>query len=162
MKIRFSFLLAILWLTACNQNNKTADTHQANEPSKITFSHDFDVYIIDRNDTLAVFQAESADTPYKRETGLMYRKEMKDNQAMLFIFPDQRIRYFYMKNTLIPLDIIYIDSERQIVSIVRNAKPLDETSLPSEKPARYVLEIKAGLSEKLGVKPGMKVVWNET
>jgi len=73
---------------------------------------------------------------------------------MLFIFPDIRMRSFYMKNIYIPLDIIYLDSDKHIVSIQENAKPLDETSLPSLFPAQYVLEINAGLSEKLNLKVG--------
>jgi uncharacterized membrane protein (UPF0127 family) len=91
---------------------------------------------------------EFAETNYERETGLMYRTSMKDNQAMLFIFSAEFPRNFYMKNTYIPLDIIYLDANRKIVSFQENAKPMDETRLPSEIPAMYVLEVNAGLAEK--------------
>ena len=79
---------------------------------------------------------------------------MEENHAMLFVFPDMRLRSFYMKNTLIALDIIYIDDHYKIVSLQNNAKPLNETSLPSGVPARYVLEINAGLVETLPLKIG--------
>jgi uncharacterized membrane protein (UPF0127 family) len=90
---------------------------------------------------------EIADNDYETQTGLMYRTELGTNQGMLFIFPDEDFRSFYMKNTKIPLDIIYIDKAKTIVSIQKNAKPFDESALPSDAPAKYVLEINGGLSD---------------
>jgi uncharacterized membrane protein (UPF0127 family) len=95
--------------------------------------------------TLAI---EIADNEYETQTGLMYRNTLEQNHGMLFIFPNTEMRSFYMKNTRIPLDIIYIDENKTIVSIQKNAKPFDETSLPSKAPAKYVLEINAGLSDE--------------
>jgi len=106
---------------------------------------------------IATFDIEIADDAYETQTGLMHRKSMANNRAMLFIFPDMRIRAFYMKNTYIPLDIIYLDKDNVIVSIQENAKPLDETSLPSGVPAQYVLEINGGLSKKLNLKIGDRI-----
>ncbi len=103
---------------------------------------------------IANLDIEIADDEYQRQTGLMYRHSMENNQAMLFIFKDERPRSFYMKNTEIPLDIIYFDKNKRIVSIRKNAKPFDETSLPSQKPSQYVLEVNAGLSDKWKLKPG--------
>lgn len=91
---------------------------------------------------------EIADTDYDVQTGLMYRNSMRENQGMLFVFPEMRERFFYMKNTRIPLDLIYIDNNKFIVSFQKNANPLDESSLPSEVPAQYVLEVNGGLAEK--------------
>ncbi|NRB83180.1 MAG: DUF192 domain-containing protein [Winogradskyella sp.] len=90
---------------------------------------------------------EIADNAYETQTGLMYRSQLGQNQGMLFIFPDMQMRSFYMKNTKIPLDIIYINDQMEIVSFQKHAKPFDETSLPSDAPAKYVLEINAGLSD---------------
>jgi len=104
---------------------------------------------------------EIADDKYQTETGLMYRKSMKDNQGMLFIFPDSKYRYFYMRNTEIPLDIIFIGENKSIVSIQKNAKPFDETSLPSEGPAKYVLEINAGLSTQWDLQKGDKIQFSK-
>ena len=73
---------------------------------------------------------------------------------MLFIFPDVNPRSFYMKNTEFPLDIIYIDEGQKIVSFQKDAQPYNESSLPSNAPAKYVLEINAGLSEQLGLQVG--------
>ncbi|WP_298320066.1 DUF192 domain-containing protein [uncultured Aquimarina sp.] len=104
---------------------------------------------------------EIADNDYERETGLMYRKTMEEKRGMLFIQKDFKPQSFYMKNTLIPLDIIYIDDEFKIVSFQKNAKPLDETSLPSGKPAKYVLEINGGLSDKWNLKVGDSIYFKK-
>ncbi len=91
---------------------------------------------------------EFAETEYETQTGLMYRKSMKDNQGMLFIFNDERVHSFYMKNTEIPLDIIYIKADLTIASFQENAQPFDERGLSSQVPITYVLEVNAGLAEK--------------
>jgi uncharacterized membrane protein (UPF0127 family) len=108
---------------------------------------------------IKVLDIEIADDEYETQTGLMYRTELGENQGMLFIFPDVQMRSFYMKNTKIPLDIIYIDENKGIVSIQKNAKPYDERSLPSEAPAKYVLEINAGLSDEWELAQGDKIIF---
>ena len=85
---------------------------------------------------------------------------MNPNEGMLFIFKDEQPRSFYMKNTLIPLDIIYLNKDKAVVSIQKNAKPLDESSLPSEQPAMYVLEVNAGLSELWKISNGDYIEFN--
>lgn len=108
--------------------------------------------------SIAVFEIEIAKTSYEHQTGLMYRKSMKNDQGMLFLYPDERPRYgFYMKNTYIPLDLIYINSEKKMVDFNENTVPFNETPLPSEAPAQYVLEVNAGTVEKLGLKLGNSV-----
>lgn len=102
---------------------------------------------------------EIADNEYETQTGLMYRTKLETNHGMLFIFPNVQLRSFYMKNTNIPLDIIYIDENRTIVSFQKNTKPFDETSLPSEAPAKYVLEINGGLSDEWQLKVGDRITF---
>lgn len=99
-------------------------------------------------DEVVTLDVEFAETNYERETGLMHRTSMEENQGMLFIFSAEFPRNFYMKNTYIPLDIIYLDQNKKIVSFQENAVPLNEVGLPSEIPAMYVLEVNAGLAEK--------------
>ena len=103
---------------------------------------------------ISTFDIEFAEDEYETQTGLMNRSSMQNNQAMLFVFPNVQMRSFYMKNTLIPLDIIYLNKEQKVVSIQKNAKPMDETSLPSKAPAKYVLEINGGLSDQLNIIEG--------
>lgn len=102
---------------------------------------------------------EIADTDYDIQTGLMYRSSMEAHQGMLFVFDDVIERYFYMKNTQIPLDIIYIGANKKIVSFQKNAKPFDESSLPSNFPAKYVLEVNAGLVDTWLIKEGDSLSW---
>ena len=109
------------------------------------------------------FKVELADTDHKRAMGLMYREEMANDSGMLFIFPDSQPRAFWMKNTLIPLDIMYFDQNRRLVNIRANTPPCRNTttrcpSYPSTAPAKYVLEINGGLSEKHGFKPGDELI----
>lgn len=103
------------------------------------------------------FDIEIADNEYEIQTGLMYREHMEDRQGMLFVFEDEAFRSFYMKNTEIPLDILFVASDSTIVSIQKNAQPLDETSLPSKAPARFVFEINGGLSDRLGLATGDRI-----
>jgi uncharacterized membrane protein (UPF0127 family) len=137
---------------SCKEKNK----HTIVKPIAISFKKEGELRIkkADTDSILTTLDIEIADDDYATQTGLMYRKSMERHQGMLFIFPESDYRSFYMKNTEIPLDIIYISDTKQIVSIQKNAKPMDETSLPSEAPAKYVLEVNAGLSETWNLEKG--------
>ncbi|MBW1294926.1 DUF192 domain-containing protein [Aquimarina litoralis] len=132
----------------------------------ITFKKEGELSIFSVQDSipksLVDLDIEIADNDYERETGLMYRKSMDNKHGMLFIQETLRPQSFYMKNTLISLDIIFIDDEFKIVSFQKNAKPLDETSLPSGKPAKYVLEINAGLSDQWNLKEGDSISFKKS
>ncbi|MCH8478058.1 MAG: DUF192 domain-containing protein [Wenzhouxiangella sp.] len=106
------------------------------------------------------YYVEIADTDETRTRGLMFRDELANNRGMLFIFSRDEPRSFWMRNTRIPLDIIYIDSDWRVVSIVHNARPCRTRqcpSYPSTGPARYVLEVTAGHAQRLGLAPGDEV-----
>jgi uncharacterized membrane protein (UPF0127 family) len=105
---------------------------------------------------------EIADNEGRRAQGLMYRDSLAYNQGMLFIFPEEEMQAFWMKNTRISLDIIYINSNGRVVSIIHSAVPHDETSRPSLAPAQYVLELPGGTCEKSGIKAGCMVSWIRT
>jgi uncharacterized membrane protein (UPF0127 family) len=104
------------------------------------------------------FQVEIADSAREREYGLMCRRAMAPDRGMLFIFPRSAPQAFWMRNTLIPLDIIYIGADGKVVSIVRNAQPLDETSRPSSGPAQFVLELAGGRAAQIGLLPGDRIL----
>lgn len=107
------------------------------------------------NDSIvAILDIEFATTEYETQTGLMYRRSMQNDRGMLFVFENEIRRLFYMKNTEFALDIIFVNSDHEIVSIQKNAKPFDKSSLPSDAPAKYVLEINAGLSDLWGLEAG--------
>lgn len=105
------------------------------------------------------FNVTVADDDSSRAMGLMYQKSLADDAGMLFIFPSSQPRSFWMKNTLIPLDILYFNAQKKLVSIQADVPPCRATtsrcpSYPSKRPAQYVLEINAGLAQKYGFKPG--------
>jgi uncharacterized membrane protein (UPF0127 family) len=103
------------------------------------------------------FRVEIAATDAEREHGLMDRTSMPPDHGMLFVFPDSQPRTFWMKNTLIPLDMLFFDADRRLVAIQADAQPCraDPCRLyPSNVPARYVLELNAGVAAKLGARTG--------
>jgi uncharacterized membrane protein (UPF0127 family) len=103
------------------------------------------------------FTVEIATTPAEQEHGLMDRTSMPAGHGMLFVFPDSQPRTFWMKNTLIPLDILFFDADRHLVTIQADAQPCkaDPCQLyPSNESARYVLELNAGTAAKLGARKG--------
>lgn len=99
------------------------------------------------------FTLEVADTPRKQQLGLMHRKSMPRERGMLFIFDDERERSFWMKNTHIPLDIIYADAGGKVVSI-KPMQPLDEIGVPSDGPSKYAIELNQGAAARAGVAEG--------
>jgi uncharacterized membrane protein (UPF0127 family) len=103
------------------------------------------------------FEVEIADTQPLQAQGLMFRDSLPADQGMLFIFRDEAPRSFWMRNTRIPLDIFYFDSELKLVSVAANARPCRIErcpGYPSEGNAQYVLELNAGLAAELGVEKG--------
>lgn len=105
------------------------------------------------------FNVEIADNQIERAQGLMFRKELEENSGMLFLFESSGKHSFWMKNTLIPLDMIWIDENLEIVFIFENAQPCEETcdSITPDKNAKYVLEINSGLVEKYNFKIGDEI-----
>lgn len=111
---------------------------------------------------------EIADTPNKRERGLMDRSSMDENKGMLFIFDDNDVRKhtFYMKDTRIPLDIMYFGKDSTLINITRNAQPGADTEqnggtvAAAKEDSKFVVEINGGLAEKLGIEEGVtKISW---
>lgn len=111
---------------------------------------------------LAKIDIELAKTEQERTQGLMFRRSMPDSIGMLFIFDREMPQSFWMKNTYIPLDILYINSQHQIVSIYRNTVPLSEESLPSAAPALYVLEVIGGFCTEHGINEGDYITFQES
>lgn len=105
-------------------------------------------------DGVEVFQIEIADTPRKQAKGLMFRRAMAKDAGMLFVYETPRRAVFWMKNTLIPLDMIFIDSRGRIKTIAPNARPLDESRIDGGRGVSMILEINGGLSKSMGFRVG--------
>lgn len=141
-----------LFLINCKENKKVI------KQTEVVFTKEGELTIFKDSDSTKVsLNIEIADTDFDIQTGLMYRNSMENTQGMLFVFDDEIERFFYMKNTKIPLDLIYINANKNIVSFQKDAKPFDESSLPSNTPAKYVLEVNAGLVDTWGISVGDKV-----
>lgn len=104
------------------------------------------------------FRLEVVSTPGGRAQGLMYRKHLGPTEGMLFLFPAQQRLRFWMKNTLIPLDMIFIDSTWRVAGVVANAVPLTEEPRGVERDSQYVIEVAGGRAKELGIVAGTKVI----
>ena len=104
-----------------------------------------------------VFAVELASTPQEQAMGLMFRRELPEGRGMLFDFHRDQPTSFWMKNTYIPLDMIFIRGDGRILRIAENTVPLSETLIPSGGPVRAVLEVIAGTAKRLGIAPGDRV-----
>ena len=125
---------------------------------KVLFQKEATLDLLQSNgDLISTLNIEIANSPYERETGLMYRTSMEKNQGMLFIFDEESILTFYMKNTYMSLDLIFISEKKEIISIYKNAKPNDLSSISSKLPSKYVLEVIQGVSDNLNLKIGDRI-----
>ena len=104
-----------------------------------------------------VFAVEMAVTPEEQAKGLMFRRELPEGQGMLFDFRHEQPTSFWMKNTYVPLDMIFIRADGRIARIAENTVPLSEALVSSGGPVRAVLEVVAGTAKKLGIAPGDRV-----
>jgi len=108
------------------------------------------------------FRAEVADSPLERMKGLMFREELAPDRGMLFVYPEPQRRTFWMLHTKIPLDIVFVDSQKQVLN-VREAQPCSSSPCPryaSAGSAQYVLEIRQGLSAQYGFGPGTRLTFS--
>ena len=104
--------------------------------------------------TKATFRVEVADTAEERRWGLMYRSELEADRGMLFVFPDEKAHSFWMKNTPLSLDIIFMDRRRRVVGIIHDTIPFSNRSVGVAIPSQYVLEVRAGLARRKGIVEG--------
>ena len=134
------------------QNQKNAPATISSEPQ---FIKQGELAFLKADSTIVVkIDIEIADDDAKRERGLMFRRQMELNHGMLFIFEDEDIRSFWMKNTYLPLDILYLNARKKIVRIHENVATLNERSIPSDFPAKYVVEVIAGFCALYNIQVG--------
>lgn len=112
---------------------------------------------VDAESGTITFQSEICDTEAERQRGMMFRTSMGEREGMVFLFPREQQLSFWMHNTLIPLDIIFIRSDRTILGVVENATPQTDTPRAIPGISQFVLEVPGGTSAKLGIKAGQNV-----
>ena len=112
------------------------------------------VFLNAEKDTIKHVELEIADNDQRRTQGLMYRSSMSYDRAMIFIMEYERVQSFWMRNTKMSLDIMYVTSDKEIVTIYKHTQPYSESPIPSFKKAKYVVETAAGFCDKFGIKEG--------
>jgi uncharacterized membrane protein (UPF0127 family) len=154
-----SLLLGVIGLA--NRDNLLVPTSPVSRSLNSTDFRNASVVRISREGATEAITAEVASSPAARERGLMDRRELAADRGMLFVFPSESIPGFWMKDTYLSLDLIFIDATGTISDIYRNTKPLDteKTYSPSE-PVLYALEVKAGTAAKLNYSVGDKLIFS--
>lgn len=137
----------------------TIPTMQEKRVTGPKFQKDGELQFIDslNQQNIRSIDIEIADNDLERSQGLMYRKSMEENQGMLFIMEKEELQSFWMLNTEIPLDMIFVDQNLTIVSIQKDIMPRSLEPTSSVYPAKYVVEVIAGFSNKHGLKEGQKI-----
>lgn len=130
-------------------------------PPAITGEHHEDTprvqFVDEQGGAVAEFYVELARTDAEQQQGLMFRREMQPDWGMLFVYDAEAQRSFWMENTFIPLDMIFIDADGEVDSIIESAEPLTRVQRRSRGPAQYVLELNGGTVDDIGIEPGMQV-----
>ena len=162
------FIISIL--ASCETDSGTSTSSDKKDagrsevrPSGPQFKKEGELYLVKAaGDTIRKIDIEIADIESERTIGLMHRRSMPDTQGMLFIFEREEPRSFWMRNTLIGLDILYIKEDGTIESIAKYCVPKLEKSVPSKGPALYVLEVIEGFCDIHGVEEGDRIDFKRT
>lgn len=112
------------------------------------------VFLTAENDTINIVDLEIADNDQERTQGMMYRSSMSYDKAMIFIMEYERPQSFWMRNTKMSLDIMYVNGDMEIVTIYKHTQPYSESPIPSFKKAKYVVETAAGFCDQFGINEG--------
>lgn len=163
-------VLVGLFLAGCESDSpSTNSTDRENagksevRPTGPQFKKEGELYLLKASgDTIRKIDIEIADIESERTIGLMHRRSMPDTQGMLFIFEREEPRSFWMRNTLIGLDILYVKEDGTIESIAKYCVPKSEKSIPSRGPALYVLELIEGFCDIYNVEVGDKIDFQRT
>lgn len=159
----FIGIVGILGFQSCANETESSesDDESENTLAGTTFKHEGNLTFYIGDSTTVEIEIEIADTEGSINQGMMNRTSMRFDRGMLFIFDNSETRSFWMKNTIVSLDIIYVSEELEIVSIKPNTTPYSETSISSDgKVAKYVVEVNAGFAAKYGIKVGNKISYS--
>lgn len=152
---RFSFLLALSLSLACSESKSKKSTDSSKGR---TITLESELTFVDKDGIdIRTLQIAIADEQMERNQGLMDVREMGSDEGMLFIFDENQPLNFWMVNTPLPLDIIYVGADSSIVRIYQNTTPFSEATLPSDSPAKFVVETNAGYTMEHGILEGMNI-----
>lgn len=152
-----SFILTgFFFITSCGNGDRQAERQIADNGRELEFTAKVS-FIRNESDTISTVDVAVADDDQSRSEGLMNVNELPANSGMLFIFSNNQTRSFWMANTPLALDIIFVNSEMEIVRIHRNTQPYSQESIQSEVPARFVVEVNTGYTLEHDIQEGMKI-----
>lgn len=143
-------------LSACSQDQEKSNSKNTNSGPSLNFEESVSFLSTD-GDTVSTVEVALADEEAERNQGLMDVRDLPQSKGMLFIFEESKPRSFWMANTPLPLDIIFVNEEKEIVRIHHSTQPFSEKNFKSGEPAKYVIETNAGYSISHDIKEGMKV-----
>ena len=158
-------IIALIAILTYRPSNKPAPISQPTSAVTQAGAYDFVKqgvlqFLSPKQDFRSAIDIEIAQDDSKRQLGLMYRDKLAENQGMLFVFEGDDTRSFWMKNTVLPLDMIFVNSHSQIVTIHKNTTPYSEQSYTSTKPAQYVVEVNAGYADRHKISVGDHIAWS--
>lgn len=162
MNVIFKLMFVTIVITAatsCNDNEEPVKTTTKTTQPKFVKEGELGFLQADGRPIVKI-NIEIAETDAEQQQGLMNRPFMSNDQGMLFIFNRDEPRSFWMRNTIIPLDIIYVNSSMEIIHIAENTEPYSDRPVPSGKPARYVVEVNAGFCAQYGITDGCKIQYS--
>ncbi len=150
--LSFILILLVAGLSACD---KKSDVNKSDQPKGRTLNYEKTIaFTSAEGDTISVIDVAVADDPDERNAGLMDVITMPQDKGMIFLFETEGSQSFWMANTPLPLDIIYVNSNMEIVQIHRNTTPYSEQTYPSYKPAIYVVEVNGGYTVNYDINEG--------
>lgn len=156
-------LLCLATLAACRERSGSGSSDRTPEAESIPFDIDGSLTFSREGQPLATIDIEVADTDSTITRGLMQRTNFPEDTGMLFIFPNEETRSFWMQNTPTALDIIFFAADSTLVNVQANAVPYQQTpTYDSEGPAQFVVEVPAGFAQRHGLTPGVSIDWTRT
>ena len=156
---RVVVILALFWAACAFWAGCAGADNKTNQPDVPPAFETGDVTLLPGGARPSVtFTVKLAKNTSHRRYGLMFTPDLPDRHGMLFVFETDAVRRFWMKNTQIPLDILFFDSAGHLVNVIRSAEPFSLNPRASTGPARYVLEINGGVAAKIGVQPDARLL----
>jgi uncharacterized membrane protein (UPF0127 family) len=158
-------ILALVAVLTIQPGGKSTSTYtprtEPSQPTAYMFKKQGELrFLTPKQDFIAGIDIELAQNESQRQLGLMYRDTMAENQGMLFIFDNEEVRSFWMKNTILSLDMVFVNALNEIVTIHKYTTPYSEETYESTKPAKYVIELNAGYTDKRKISVGDRVSWS--
>lgn len=157
LKINKTFFILAFLINLALSNTLSYPAHSREQLDINNYNNNLQIINGKNGQLTTSFQVKIADTRSDQEKGLMYIKELPKNMGLLFNFSQEKVLKMWMKNTLIYLDMLFIDKNGKIVKIAKSAKPLSKKLISSKVKAKMVLEINGGLSQELGIEVGDKI-----